>query len=334
LKFSKSTINWVVAILVSLGAASPSAGQLSPLLSNTALIKGLENPATTDVTSPLLYEADSDSTVLPLRLNEDWFWGPLIPSLGRAAAALSDTELSKEAENPVTRIITLPLRYEAEFNDGPYKATKDTFEIDQAVLPFILNADWALITRTKFPAVIQPPKKLGEEWASGLSNGYTTFFLSPEHGTTFFWGAGPVLYYPSATNKALGVNKWGSGPSLAFLRKDAGPWVWGVVVNNIWSFGGPPHSSDRTNSFLLNPVVSYHFDNGWSVGSSPNITANWLSKNGQQWTVPIGGGIEKTFRLGAQRMKLSVDAYYNVIRPAAGNDTALVQVTLTLLFPP
>jgi hypothetical protein len=334
LKFSKSTINWVVAILVSWGAANPSADQLSPLLSSSALIKESENSATTVITLPLLYEAESDQAVLPLRLNEDWFWGPIIPSLGRAAAALSDTELSKEAENPVTRVITLPLRYEAEFNDGPTKGVKDTFEIDQAVLPFILNADWALITRTKFPAVSQPPKKLGEDRASGLSNGYTTFFLSPEHGTTFFWGAGPVLYYPSATNKALGVNKWGSGPSLAFLRKDAGPWVWGVVVNNIWSFGGPPHSSDRTNSLLLNPVVSYHFGNGWSVGSSPNITANWLSKNGQQWTVPIGGGIEKVLRLGGQHMKISVDAYYNAIRPTAGNDIALVQVTLTLLFPP
>jgi hypothetical protein len=74
--------------------------------------------------------------------------------------------------------------------------------------------------------------------------------------------------------------------------------------------------------------------NGWSVGASPNITANWLSKKGQQWTVPIGGGIEEVVRLGGQRMKLSVDAYYNAIRPTAGNDTALVQVTLTLLFPP
>jgi hypothetical protein len=334
LKFSRSTINWVVAILVSLGVVSPSSGQLSPLLSNRALIKESENPATTVITLPLLFEAESEPAGLPLRLNKDWFWGPIIPSLGRAATALSDTELSKEAENPVTRFITLPLRYEAEFNDGPYKGTKDTFEIDQAVLPFILNADWALITRTKFPAVTQPPKKLREDWESGLSNGYTTFFLSPEHGTTFFWGAGPVLYYPSATNKALGVNKWGSGPSLAFLRKDAGPWVWGVVVNNIWSFGGPSHSSERTNSFLLNPVITYHFDNGWSVGSSPNITANWLSKNGQQWTVPIGGGIEKVFSLAGQHMKMSVDAYYNAIRPTAGNDTALVQVTLTLLFPP
>jgi hypothetical protein len=48
------------------------------------------------------------------------------PSLAQSVTALSDTELSKESENPVSRIITLPLRYEAEFNDGAYDATKDT----------------------------------------------------------------------------------------------------------------------------------------------------------------------------------------------------------------
>src|SRR5499433_362997 len=109
-------------------------------------------------------------------------------SLAQSAAPVSDTQLSKEIENPVTRRITLPLRYEADFLDGPYKATKDTFEIDQAVVPFRLNEDWALITRTKLPVESVPPKKLGESWAFGLSNGYTTFFLSPEHGEGFYWG--------------------------------------------------------------------------------------------------------------------------------------------------
>ena len=170
----------------------------------------------------------------------------------------------------MTRMVTLPLRYEAGFDNGPYQATKDTFEIDQAVVPFRFSDDWALITRTKFAAIAQPPQKLGEHWSSGLSDGYTTFFLSPEHGDGFYWGAGPVLYYPSATDQALGVNKWGSGPSAAFLWKDQSPWVAGAVINNIWSFGGSSGSSDRTNSFLLNPFVSYHFGDGWSVGSSPN----------------------------------------------------------------
>ena len=267
MKLSKSASNWVVAILFSLEAAGQASGQLSPLLDIGAWGKELETPETAVIMLPLLYQAESDQTMLPFSLNEDWVWGAIVPSLGRASPRLSDTELSKESENPVTRMITLPLRYEAEFNYGPYKATRDTFEIDQAVLPFILNEDWALITRTRFPAFTQPPKKLREDWESGLGNGYTTFFLSPEHGTTFFWGAGPVLYYPSATNKALGVNKWGPGPSVALLKKDAGPFVWGAVVNDIWSFGGPTHSSDRTKRFLLNPFFSYHF----SIANNPQM---------------------------------------------------------------
>jgi hypothetical protein len=252
-------------------------------------------------------------------------------SLAQSATPISNTERSKESENPVSRIITLPLRYEAEFNDGAYDATKDTFEIDQAIVPFRLTDDWTLITRTKLPAEVLPPKDLGEHWTSGLSNGYTTFFLSPEHGQGFYWGVGPVLYYP-ATSTTLGVDEWGSGPSVAFIKKDESPWVFGAVVNNIWSFGSPADSSDKTNSLLLNPFISYHFGDGWSLGSSPDITANWIASGGK-WTVPIGGGIAKTTRLGAQSVKLAFDTYYNAVRPDADKDTWLLKTTLTFQFP-
>jgi hypothetical protein len=255
-------------------------------------------------------------------------------SLAQAAAPVrdGDTQLSKEIENPVTRRITLPLRYEADFLDGAYRATKDTFEIDQAVVPFRLNDDWALITRTKLLAEVEPPKKFGDHWATGLSNGYTTFFLSPEHGEGLYWGVGPVLYYPSATNSTVGVNKWGSGPSAAFIKQDESAWVFGAVVNNIWTFGGPPGSTDRTNQLFLNPFVNYHFADGWSVGSSPEITANWIASGGK-WTVPVGGGFGKAFHLGGQAMKLDFNTFYDAIRPKAGNDTWLLQVKLTFQFP-
>ena len=46
---------------------------------------------------------------------------------------------------------------------------------------------------------------------------------------------------------------------MAFLHKDESQGVFGAVVNNIWSFGGPPHSSDRTNQLFFNPIVDYHF---------------------------------------------------------------------------
>jgi hypothetical protein len=120
---------------------------------------------------------------------------------------------------------------------------------------------------------------------------------------------------------------------VAFIKKDASPWVFGAVVNNIWSFGNtPPGSSDRTNQLLLNPFISYHFGDGWSVGSSPDITANWIA-SGKKWTVPVGGGFSKTTRIGAQSVKFAVDAYYNAIRPNAENDPWVLKTTLTFQFP-
>lgn len=239
--------------------------------------------------------------------------------MAQADLSDSDTEISKEVEKPVTRQITLPLRYEADFNDGAYKATKDIFSINQAVLPSRLTEDWLLVTRTKLPVEALPPKDLGEHWASGFSNAYTTFFLSPAYGSGgFFWGAGPLLYYPSASSSALGVNKWGTGPSVAFGQKKRKPLGARRVVNNIWSLGGPPGSSDRTNQLLINPIVSYHLGDGWSLGSSSNITTNWLAGGGK-WTVPIGGTFGKGFQLADQPMKLDLAAYYNAIKPKADN---------------
>ena len=259
-----------------------------------------------------------------------FLWAP-VSSSAEPTPPETNIDLSKEADNPVARIISLPLRYEGTFHDGPTdSSTKSTFEIDQAILPFKLNDDWALITRTKLPFVSEPPKKSGQAWESGLSNGYTTFFLSPEHGEGYYWGVGPVLYYP-ASNSAVGVNSWGSGPSIAFVKKDASPWLFGAVVNNIWSFNGSASNSDRTNELLLNPFASYHFGDGWSVGSSPNITANWIGTGGK-WTVPIGGGFSKTTHFGELPVKLAVDSYYNAVRPKAGSQTWLLQLTVTFLL--
>jgi hypothetical protein len=106
----------------------------------------------------------------------------------------------------------------------------------------------------------------------------------------------------------------------------------GFVANNVWSFGGPPDSSDRTNSLLLNPIVAFRFGDGWSLSSSPNITANWVSKNDKRWTVPIGAGIGKAFKLGRQAMTMKAETYYNVIRPGDHGSVWAAQLTLTLLF--
>ena len=229
-------------------------------------------------------------------------------ALAQSEAPESDTELSKEIENPVTRRITLPLRYETDFLDGPYKGTRDTFEIDQAVVPFRLNEDWALITRTKLPAIAQPSKKLGEHRAAGLSNGYTTFFLSPEHGEGFYWGAGPVLYYPSATNSTVGVNKWGSGPSVAFVKKDEGPWVLGAVRQQYLVLWRPAGQQRPNQPVSVEPVRQLSFCGrmvrGLVAEHHDQLDRQWgqVDRPGRRWFRQGGQAGRATDKTGPRRL--------------------------------
>jgi hypothetical protein len=253
-------------------------------------------------------------------------------ALAQPAPGISNADYEREAENPVTHFYTLPLRYEASFDDGFYNAATTTLELSNAILPVPLDDDWFLITRTKGAFDLDAPKKRGESWENGLDNIETTLFLSPARGSGFFWGAGPVIFMPTATNSATGMNKWGSGPSLAAGWEGSVAWTVGFVANNVWSFGGPPHGSDRTNSLLLNPILSFRFDDGWSLSTSPNITSNWASDNNKRWTVPVGAGIGKAFKIANQPMSLKFESYYNVVRPGDHGSVWAVQLTLSLLF--
>ena len=70
-----------------------------------------------------------------------------------------------------------------------------------------------------------------------------------------------------------------------------GPWVAGVLANNVWSgwhFGTRRH----TPQYVPHAAVpNYNFGDGWYVGSSPIITANWLTAGDKAWTMPVGADI-------------------------------------------
>ena len=63
-----------------------------------------------------------------------------------------------------------------------------------------------------------------------------------------------------------------------------------------------------------------------------SMTANRDAQSGQQWTVPIGGGFGKLFRIGNQPINANLQAYYMVERPDNAPDRQIVG-TVVFLFP-
>ena len=52
------------------------------------------------------------------------------------------------------------------------------------------------------------------------------------------------------------------------------------------------------NNGLIQPFLNYNFDGGLYATSLPVLSVDWKAESGQRWTVPLGGGIGKTFHLG------------------------------------
>jgi hypothetical protein len=250
------------------------------------------------------------------------------PVLAQEEAADADSELAKKTQNPVADLISLPFQNNTNFNFGPKDKTQNTLNI-QPVAPFNLDEDWNLITRTIAPLICMPEfTNEGSEF--GLGDIQFTGFLSPRDSAGLIWGAGPVFRFPTATDARLGSDKWSAGPSAVFIGIE-GPWVVGVLAQNVWSYAGSS-SRQSVNEFLLQYFINYNMPGGWYISSAPIITANWKADSGDRWTVPFGGGAGKIVRIGKMPVNVSCQAFYNVEKPSNGADWTL-RLQMQLIFP-
>jgi hypothetical protein len=246
------------------------------------------------------------------------------------AQAQDDTELAKKTQNPVADLISVPLQSNFNFGAG-FKHNKMIYVLNiQPVIPIKVSDEWNLITRVIMPIINQPSLFPGIDSAAGLGDINPTFFLSPAKSGALIWGVGPTITLPTASDRLLGSGNWSAGPAAVALTIQ-GPWVFGALMNNQWSFAG--WGERKVNAMLLQPFVNYNLADGWYLTSSPVITANWAAEKGRDvWTVPVGGGVGKLFRVGKLPINAQIGAYGNVAKPEFGPDWQL-RFQVQLLFP-
>jgi hypothetical protein len=249
-----------------------------------------------------------------------------------AHAEMSAEDLAKAAQNPIGNLISLPFQNNTNFDVGPQGGTQNILNI-QPVIPFKVNEDWNIITRTILPLIWQPGFAPGEGTTFGLGDLQLSAFLSPSvpGADGLIWGVGLITQMPTDTND-LGNKNWGLGPTAVLLKLEKGnPWVYGALVNNVWSLTSNQRGGAYSN-FLIQPFVNYNFPNGTYINSAPIITADWKAESGQQWTVPLGIGVGKIFHLGKLPVNTQLGAYYNVVKPDNGANWQL-RAQVQLMFP-
>ena len=126
-------------------------------------------------------------------------------------------------------------------------------------------------------------------------------------------GGGPAMFFPTG-NEFLGKQQFQIGPSVvfAYIQK------WGVV-GGLWQHyfgvGEPPAGEDNINTGTLQLFYWFGIGNGWQIGGSPNMSANYITAVDTDFSVPLNLGLAKTVILGKLPLKLTLQGQYFVTRP-------------------
>jgi hypothetical protein len=198
----------------------------------------------------------------------------------------------------------------------------------QPVVPFALDNGWSLVVRTILPVVSQDDIYPGAGSQFGLGDTLQSFFFVAPPVDGFTLAAGPVLQYPTGTDRLLTTGKWGAGFTFLALYQP-GPWTFALLSNHVWSFAGLSGRPNVNNTFLQ-PVISYAASDGWTFGINAQSTYNWVSN---QWSVPLQATVSKLLRVGRLPMSIAAGPKYWVESPEGGPHGWAAVATVTFILP-
>ena len=190
------------------------------------------------------------------------------------ASRTTAEELAKKLSNPIASLISVPFQFNWDQGYGPNDGEKAYVNV-QPVIPFSLNEDWNLISRTILPIAWQ--NDIAGPSGDQFGLGDTPFrVLSPAQANRGRHHLGRGTGHSCCRREpmtCLEAGKWGAGPTGVAL-KQSGPWTVGILANHIWSFAGDDDRGD-VNSTFLQPFVSYTTKDAWTFSLNTESTYNW-----------------------------------------------------------
>jgi hypothetical protein len=249
------------------------------------------------------------------------------------------TAINKALTDPVSEAWSITLQ-ENNFRISPSIGLGERWSSQlqfQGALPIALTPNWDLITRpsiTLFSSQLHPQPENPSEIDRTTAFGDIVLLqlLSPRRQLLSNWiiGVGPTWIFPTGVSRWTTLGKWQVGPAAAFGYL-SDKWILAALFQNWTSFGG---SGPRaTNSMNLQPIAAYFFPNGWSVGYSGSILANWKASATNAYTVPIGLQVSKVVILGPVPVKFALGAQWMPLHSANFGEVWNVQLFIQALRP-
>lgn len=254
-----------------------------------------------------------------------------------SSSALSASELAKEISNPVTSIWQLQFQFNnVKLESGNLNPVSGKWVNNlyfQPVMPVSLTKDINLITRpviTLYNSVPHPTATGGSKRTTTFGDMILATVFSPAHTEPWIFGVGPTWIFPTAGSDFTGQGKWQVGPAVGggYITDK---FMIAALAQQWWSFAGDANRKDTSQLNLL-PLIYRFFGDGWSVGYSGNILADWKASGGNVWTVPLGLSVGKVIKFGMLPVQVQIAGQYFVERPEFGPKWN-VQLQVTPVIP-
>lgn len=238
----------------------------------------------------------------------------------------SAQELADKLANPVASLISVPLQNNLIYGIGPFNGSKYTINV-QPVIPFKLTENLNLITRYILPVVDQRDITGENTHQFGLSDATVTAFLAPKTKGLIL-GFGPAFLVPTATDKLLGTEKFGVGPSALVMHQGKGLSV-GFIANQIWSVAGNEDRADF-NQFYTQIFLTHSYKSGATLGITSEITQNW---EGNTTLITLSPNVGAISKLGNQAVQFAIMPLIPIVGPRDQRPDWGLRAVLAFVFP-
>lgn len=259
---------------------------------------------------------------IPLRIAVGLLVLTCVAGADGAATVPSGQALDQAANDPTASLMAVQIQ---DIYAGDYHNLRDASGntvLLRPVVPFT-TGELSHIARATIPyTTLSPSGKTG----LGDTVLFDLIVFNQSWGR---WGIGPVLLLPTATDDALGAQKWAAGPALGFVARRPSL-MWGLFNQNLFSFAGNGRR-DEVKLSILQPILNYSLPHKWSIGASEmNITYDW--NKGAWVNLPLGIKVSKLHKFDKLPVQFSGSYEYNFATAAVAPAWS-VNLTVKLLFP-